>query len=572
MIKHSSIKIVLSILAVLLVSTLSTSPLSASANGYGSHQFLPSPNYTQSDIKALLKINGDLLGLPINHVEWETPQGTTAYCHPIDPLGGGCTTYNEYSANGIRISSTWEFFISGQQRPSGTYTAIVTGCTWQIGNTCISWAEMFRDSFYISDVSVTHSISGNAGVAEATLSYVDSTTMTVAADETGNYTITVPSGWSGTVTPSKTNYIFSPPSRTYTDVLVDQTAQNYTATASTNRIYLPLLVRDDPPTMGTVSGRVTNTANSQGIPGAQVCVVSSSQCATSDAQGNYSITSVAAGSQTVRATASGFTAAEQNVTVPASDTVTANFALVSTPTTVTITQSQSQSIVTGNSVSCHLNYLHADTSYLRAFNLATFGISGPYNITEVRIGIEDARSGSGSGQPVTVRLYRKTNPAGSLTFGNLTQIGSANRTVPDQSLSLYTISVAGMAPEGSVLVVEVFTPNGQAAGNGFFVGSNPSGQTAPSYLAAADCGASEPTPTGDLGRPNMHIVMNVTGTSSTAALENCVTIGDMVDAAGSALCTAISDLDADALDETPLASPTEGNLFRWTTRNGLQGE
>ncbi len=458
MVKHSSIKIVLSILVVLLVSTLSTSPLSATANGYGAHQFLPSPNYTQNDNKALLKINSDLAGLPMHSVEWQSPQGTTANCHPS---GGICTTYNEYSANGLLISSTWEFFISGQQRPSGTYTAIVTYCTWQIGNTCISWAEMFRDSFYISDVSVTHSISGNAGVAEATLSYFDGTPMTVAADETGNYTITVPSGWSGTVTPSKTDYTFSPPSRTYTDVLLDQTAQNYTATPSMNRIYLPLLVRNDLPTTGTVSGRVTNAANSQGIPGAQVCLVSSSQCATGDAQGNYNITSVAAGSQTVRATASGFTAAEQNVTVPAGGTVTANFSLVATPTTVTITQSQSQSIVANNSIACGTSGVGtAENAYLRQFTLTAYGITGPFNVTSVRFGIQLAHSGSGSGQPLSVKLYRKTNPSGSLTYGNLTQIGSVSRTVSDQTLSLYTVAVAGIAPAGSVLVVEVYTPNG----------------------------------------------------------------------------------------------------------------
>ena len=69
----------------------------------------------------------------------------------------------------------------------------------------------------------------------------------------------------------------------------------------------------------------------------------------------------------------------------------------------------------------------------------------------------------------------------------------------------------------------------------------------------------------------MHIVMNVTGTTSTAELENCVTIGDTVDAAGSALCTAISDLDAGSTGGTPPVPPADGSLFRWMTRSGLQG-
>ena len=255
------------------------------------------------------------------------------------------------------------------------------------------------------------------------------------------------------------------------------------------------------PTTGTVSGRVTRASNSQAISGAQVCVLSSNQCATTNAQGNYSITNVAAGSQTVRATASGFTAAQQNVTVPAGGTVTANFSLVASATTVTITQSQSQSVAADNSIACVSSAGTAANSYLRRFPLTAYGITGPYNVTQVRFGIEYANSGSGGGQPVTVRLYRMTNPAGSLTYGNLTQIGSASRTVPDQTLTLYTVSVAGTAPAGSVLVVEVYTPNGQGSGNFFFIGSNSAGQTGSSYLASDACGVPEPTTTAVLGFP-----------------------------------------------------------------------
>ena len=67
-----------------------------------------------------------------------------------------------------------------------------------------------------------------------------------------------------------------------------------------------------------------------------------------------------------------------------------------------------------------------------------------------------------------------------------------------------------------MLVVEIFPPDGQTAGNSFFIGSNNLGQTAPSYLAAADCGVPEPTNTATIGFPDMHIVMNVTGDVSTA--------------------------------------------------------
>ena len=70
-------------------------------------------------------------------------------------------------------------------------------------------------------------ISGNAGIAGATLNYTGGFTV---ADGNGNYSFTVPSGWSGTVTPTRDGYSFSPPSRTYSNVTADRVAQNYTAT------------------------------------------------------------------------------------------------------------------------------------------------------------------------------------------------------------------------------------------------------------------------------------------------------------------------------------------------------
>jgi hypothetical protein len=241
MAKPSRLKAVTAILVMLIQSTLFTPPLSASGDGIISIRFVPGPYYTQNDIRALLEVTGDAFGVPLNRAAWYNPDGTTAACRPLQ---GGCVTYNQYSGTGVLIRSSHEFLISGQNRPSGIYTATVSVCTSQYGNACIGgWTEVYRGNFYISDGSATYTITGNAGIAGATLSYIDGTTKTVTADGTGSYTITVPSGWSGAVTPSKTDYIFSPTSRTYTDVLADQITQDYAATAMTSRTYLPLVVR-----------------------------------------------------------------------------------------------------------------------------------------------------------------------------------------------------------------------------------------------------------------------------------------------------------------------------------------
>ncbi len=177
---------------------------------------------------------------------------------------------------------------------------------------------------------------------------------------------------------------------------------------------------------------------------------------------------------------------------------------------VTITHSATQNIVSGNSVSCNAGGLHTDNSYFRAFDLNSFGITFDFNVTEVSIGVETA-AGTGGTQPITVNLWISSQPFPTGFPGSVTQIGTASVNVPDQTLTIFPIAVTGLAPAGSELVVEIFTPNGQTAGHSFFIGSNPDGETGPSYLLAADCGVTTPTTTGAIGFPTMHIVMNVTG-------------------------------------------------------------
>jgi subtilisin family serine protease len=173
----------------------------------------------------------------------------------------------------------------------------------------------------------------------------------------------------------------------------------------------------------------------------------------------------------------------------------------------TLTHSASQTIIANNSVSCNAGGLHADNSYLRTFTLSDFGIGGDFAVTHVEVGIETA-TGAGGTQPAEVNLYTLDGP---LTWANLTSIGSASVNVSDQSSTILAVPVTGLVPADGTLVVEFFTPDGQGAGHSLFVGSNNLGQTAPTYLAAVDCGVVEPTDTAGIGFPDMHLVMNVTG-------------------------------------------------------------
>ena len=167
-------------------------------------------------------------------------------------------------------------------------------------------------------------------------------------------------------------------------------------------------------------------------------------------------------------------------------------------------------IVDANSVHCPVG----DNSYWRAFTLTDFGINNDFNVCDVEVGIETAISGLGNGQPVTVNLYTSDQAFPAGYPGSLTLIGTANATVLDQSLTIITIPVTGTAPGGSQLAVEFATFAG-ADGDQLFIGSNTAAETAPSYILAASCGATVPTPTdGLLPGLIMHIVMTVRGTEA----------------------------------------------------------
>ncbi len=83
------------------------------------------------------------------------------------------------------------------------------------------------------NIPVPVTISGNAGVAGAVLSYTDGTQKTVTADGSGLYSLQVPYNWSGTVTPSKAGYTFLPAVKMFTNVTTNMVGQDFTASQDT---------------------------------------------------------------------------------------------------------------------------------------------------------------------------------------------------------------------------------------------------------------------------------------------------------------------------------------------------
>lgn len=150
-----------------------------------------------------------------------TSSGTRVSGVVITGLPGNPTTdSNGYYS--VTVSTGW----------SGTATPGKSGCTFSPPSKSYSNVSSNQTGQDYTGTLQTFTISGNAGVAGATLSYTDGTPKTATADGTGNYSFTVSYNWSGTVTPTKTGYSFSPTNRTYSNVVSNQTSQSYTGTIS----------------------------------------------------------------------------------------------------------------------------------------------------------------------------------------------------------------------------------------------------------------------------------------------------------------------------------------------------
>jgi len=118
-----------------------------------------------------------------------------------------------YTFSGNTITPSINFF--------GTLTVPVTV------NDGLADSQPFNLSVTVQQILFT--ISGSAGVAGATLSYIDGSAKTATADGSGNYSFAVSYNWSGSVTPSISGYTFSPVNKSYNNVLANQTTQNYSA-------------------------------------------------------------------------------------------------------------------------------------------------------------------------------------------------------------------------------------------------------------------------------------------------------------------------------------------------------
>ena len=179
----------------------------------------------------------------------------------------------------------------------------------------------------------------------------------------------------------------------------------------------------------------------------------------------------------------------------------------------TVTQSSTQTITNLNSVACvdQNTGFHGQNSYWRAFDLRELGVLGPLDVCEVSFGIEVADDMAGAGQPLTVNLWDQADHAFPATDQRVL-LGTATVTVVDQADTILVVPITATAPAYGQLVIEVSVPDRIAAGDILFFGTNTDPETGLTYISSETCEITTPVPVGDIGFPDTHFVLNVTGT------------------------------------------------------------
>ncbi|MGB8285086.1 MAG: hypothetical protein WCE22_00040, partial [Candidatus Aquirickettsiella gammari] len=127
---------------------------------------------------------------------------------------------NPVTSNGGLYSATVPYGWSGTVKPAKM------GYTFTPKSRSYNNITASQSSQNYTAIQINFTISGNAGISGATMTGLPGAPV---SNSRGTYSATVPYGWSGTVTPAKPGYVFTPTSRTYTNVTVNISKQNYTA-------------------------------------------------------------------------------------------------------------------------------------------------------------------------------------------------------------------------------------------------------------------------------------------------------------------------------------------------------
>jgi len=172
---------------------------------------------------------------------------------------------------------------------------------------------------------------------------------------------------------------------------------------------------------------------------------------------------------------------------------------------VSITQNFDTTTIEAVQVACGVAGVYTTQNwYLRRFFLGDHMVPGNLTVSTVFHGVEQLDMADGSAPPaysVGVNVYT-IDPADAFTFANLVLAGSSLSPISaaDEG-SIKAVPVTAYVPCGQDMVVAIDAPDGSLIGAGlqFRPGANSAGALYDAYIAAADCGLTEPLAVSDIG-------------------------------------------------------------------------
>jgi hypothetical protein len=196
---------------------------------------------------------------------------------------------------------------------------------------------------------------------------------------------------------------------------------------------------------GTIAGTVTNV--SSGLPISGATAIAGTQSDITDVNGNYSI-SIASGTYTVTASATGYQSNSTSVTVTSGAKVAQNFALTATPPVTSAAQRPTEIIdnMTGIPV------VNESTMNILAENFMNFSAGDQYKITITRVAdgvVEFNTSGTLMG------LTKETIKVNWIPKGKAAYIlrSEANTTADAKIVQVINQKVISPVPELSTIVL-----------------------------------------------------------------------------------------------------------------------
>ena len=176
-------------------------------------------------------------------------------------------------------------------------------------------------------------------------------------------------------------------------------------------------------------------------------------------------------------------------------------------------------VITTATLSCTPgNNITSQNDFARLYNLTALGYS-KFQVTKVSFAVHGFQLGTASNFPVSVKVYAST---GGTSDANLTLKGQASINITAAMVGT-VVEVPLTTPTevtSPAMLIVVSAPHGISTSSGFFPGGNSNGQTAPGYVKAADCGATNFTSYNAVGAANQHLILFPTGNATTLGVEN----------------------------------------------------